>query len=132
MPNMAMTKLDTKPRTCVDMHQMQITVNPLNGSHYKPRQAENLTCLDNPRNVLKNKMHGHAWTMPSLCQAHAKPMPSGCAKTCPMSNVAMIPNGCYNDRPHNILRSQILPHIIQHTCNMLKIAMAKLDTHGQA
>ena len=53
MPNMAMAKLDTKPRTSVDMRQLQITVNPLNGSDYKPRQAENLTCLDKPRNIKK-------------------------------------------------------------------------------
>ena len=61
MPSMAMAKLDIKPRTSVDMHNMQINVNPLSGMHYKPKQAENLTRLDNPRNTKKTiQMHGHA------------------------------------------------------------------------
>ena len=42
-----MAKLDTKPRTSVDMHKMQINVNPLSGTHDKPTQAEKLTYLDN-------------------------------------------------------------------------------------
>ena len=82
-------------------------------------------------------MHGHfkkykenqsnAWTCLHRAQAHAKPM------LCQdMSNVAMVPGGCCDDSPHNNLRSQGLPHIIQQACNMPSMAMAKLDTHGQA
>ena len=66
MPDMAMAKLDTKPRTSVDMIVMQIIVNPLSGTHYKPKQAENLTCLDNqeiPRKPIR------CMDMPRQCQA---------------------------------------------------------------
>ena len=109
MPNTTLAKLETKPRISVDMHKIQITVNPLNGSHYKHRQTKKPDVPGQPKKT------SDAWT----CLDNAKPMPSqGCGKTCPMFIVAMVPGGCCDDRPHNKIRSQGLPHIIQHACNM--------------
>ena len=74
MLDMTITKLNTKPRTRGDMQRVQITENPLNGTHHKPRQTENkpgrnLTCLDNGRNT-KKLIKCMDMPMP------AKPMPS--------------------------------------------------------
>ena len=74
MPGMTITKLNTKPRTSVDMQRVQITENPLSGTHHRPRQGESkpgrtLTCLDNGR---KSKKLSKCMDMP----IPAKPMPS--------------------------------------------------------